>query len=190
MFSRFRSNRWTWTLSACVVALAVAAGSGRAQPAGGTLPAAPGGQGVVPSTSLFPGIPREPTLSTPYAAKIQGDPERINNGKRLYSWYNCNGCHFNGGGGMGPPLMDDQWIYGGRLDQIHLSLLHGRPNGMPTWANKIPDSELWDIAAYVKSLSTKSTTRGSGQVAPDTPPAPTPSPAQFGEPTSLGSSGK
>jgi cytochrome c oxidase cbb3-type subunit 3 len=27
---------------------------------------------------------------------------------------NCSGCHANGGGGMGPALMDDEWIYGKR----------------------------------------------------------------------------
>src|ERR1044071_3848683 len=36
----------------------------------------------------------------------------IAEGKRLYTQLNCVGCHANGGGGMGPPLMDDKWIYG------------------------------------------------------------------------------
>ena len=42
----------------------------------------------------------------------------VNEGKRLYRWYNCNGCHANGGGSMGPPLMDDKWIYGSEPAQI------------------------------------------------------------------------
>ena len=33
-------------------------------------------------------------------------------GKRFYEAYNCVGCHAHGGGGMGPPLMDEKWIYG------------------------------------------------------------------------------
>src|SRR4051794_28207581 len=30
----------------------------------------------------------------------------LSEGKRLYSQFNCVGCHAHGGGGMGPPLMD------------------------------------------------------------------------------------
>ena len=29
----------------------------------------------------------------------------------------------------------------------------GRPNGMPSWAGKIPNGEIWKIAAYVRSLA-------------------------------------
>src|SRR5881398_778286 len=35
----------------------------------------------------------------------------VNEGKRLYRWYNCNGCHANGGGGIGPALTDSEWRY-------------------------------------------------------------------------------
>ena len=28
----------------------------------------------------------------------------ISQGKRLFSWFNCVGCHANGGGGSGPAL--------------------------------------------------------------------------------------
>ena len=44
---------------------------------------------------------------------------------------NCAGCHFNGGGGMGPPLMDNIWIYGDSIENIGASIREGRPNGMP-----------------------------------------------------------
>src|SRR4051794_12790521 len=36
----------------------------------------------------------------------------LSEGKRLFSNFNCSGCHAHGGGGMGPPLMDEKWIYG------------------------------------------------------------------------------
>src|SRR4051812_6718377 len=41
----------------------------------------------------------------------------LGEGKRLYQAFNCVGCHFHGGGGIGPPLMDDQWIYGSQPEQ-------------------------------------------------------------------------
>lgn len=74
-------------------------------------------------------------------------------GKRFYQAYNCVGCHANGGGAIGPALMDSEWIYGSSLEQIHSTIVQGRPNGMPSFAGKIPDYQAWEIAAYVRSMS-------------------------------------
>jgi cytochrome c oxidase cbb3-type subunit 3 len=87
----------------------------------------------------------------------------VSEGQRLYRWYNCNGCHANGGGAIGPPLMDDQWIYGSAPANIVATILEGRPNGMPAFRGKIPDHQAMQIAAYVRSLS--------GQLAKDVAPA-------------------
>ena len=77
---------------------------------------------------------------------------QVSQGGRYFVWFNCSGCHANGGGGMGPPLMDANWIYGGEIDQIAASILQGRPNGMPSFRGRIPDEQVWQIAAYVRSL--------------------------------------
>jgi cytochrome c oxidase cbb3-type subunit III len=77
----------------------------------------------------------------------------VSEGKRLYRWYNCNGCHANGGGGSGPPLMDDLWIYGSAPANIVATILEGRPNGMPSFRGKIPDYQALQLAAYVRSMS-------------------------------------
>jgi cytochrome c oxidase cbb3-type subunit III len=77
----------------------------------------------------------------------------VSQGKRLFRWYNCSGCHANGGGGMGPPLMDDKWLYGAEPQQIVDTILQGRPNGMPSFAGRIPEDQAWQIAAYVRSMS-------------------------------------
>lgn len=87
-----------------------------------------------------------------------GNPAELNapalsEGKTLFSTYNCSGCHANGGGGMGPALMDDEWIYGYHPDQIFRTILEGRPNGMPAFRGRIPDYQVWSIAAYVRSMS-------------------------------------
>ena len=66
---------------------------------------------------------------------------------------NCTGCHAHGGGAIGPPLMDDSWIYGSHPDQIFATIVEGRPNGMPSFRGKLPDYEIWQLAAYVRSLS-------------------------------------
>lgn len=74
-------------------------------------------------------------------------------GQQLFSQMNCSGCHANGGGGMGPALMDDLWIYGSRPDQIYASIAEGRPNGMPSWKHRLNDQQIWRLVAYVRSLS-------------------------------------
>ena len=77
----------------------------------------------------------------------------VSEGQRLYRWYNCTGCHANGGGGSGPPLMDDLWIYGSAPANIVATILEGRPNGMPAFRGKVPDYQAMQLAAYVRSMS-------------------------------------
>ncbi|MGI9246410.1 MAG: c-type cytochrome [Steroidobacteraceae bacterium] len=77
----------------------------------------------------------------------------IARGGTLFRSFNCNGCHGAGGGAIGPALMDDQWRYGSGIEQIHASILEGRPNGMPSWRGKLTDQQAWQLAAYVRSLS-------------------------------------
>ena len=75
-------------------------------------------------------------------------------GKRLWTWYNCSGCHAaGGGGGSGPALMDADWIYGWDAASIYKSIADGRANGMPAYRGRIPEDQLWQLAAYVRSLS-------------------------------------
>jgi cytochrome c oxidase cbb3-type subunit 3 len=77
----------------------------------------------------------------------------LSQGKQLFSQMNCVGCHAHGGGGMGPALMDNKWIYGSQPEQIFSTIVEGRPNGMPSFRGKLPDYEVWQLAAYVRSLS-------------------------------------
>ena len=77
----------------------------------------------------------------------------VSQGKTLYNQYNCSGCHFQGGGGIGPPLMDADWIYGSRPENIYQSIAEGRPNGMPSFGRKIVPDQIWQISAYVRSMS-------------------------------------
>lgn len=86
-------------------------------------------------------------------APYEGNAWAIGEGQRLYTQMNCVGCHFHGGGGIGPPLMDDFWLYGGEPAQIYQTIVEGRPNGMPSFGGKIPPQQVWQIVAYVRSLS-------------------------------------
>ena len=114
------------------------------------VPPAGSPEGVVRLSPLQPG---PAVITTSVANPYDGNAWAQSQGQRLYSWFNCAGCHANGGGGMGPPLMDDEWIYGSEPAQIFRSIAEGRPNGMPSWAGRIPTSQIWQIVAYVRSLS-------------------------------------
>jgi cytochrome c oxidase cbb3-type subunit III len=118
----------------------------RSKPIGETVPA-----GESPNT-IWPGG-STPAALDPRAKLYDNNAPAISQGQQLYMTMNCVGCHFHGGGGMGPPLMDDQWRYGGRIDQIASSIAEGRPNGMPAWGSKLTSDQIWKLAAYVRSLS-------------------------------------
>jgi cytochrome c oxidase cbb3-type subunit 3 len=119
-------------------------------------------------SQLFPGG-GSPPPEDPIAKQYQGNPSFINEGHRLFLWYNCVGCHSNGAGGMGPGFLDNDWRYGGRLDQIFASIYQGRPNGMPSWGRKIPNGQIWELAAFVKSLSAPAAANGPGETVPGPP---------------------
>jgi len=104
----------------------------------------------VRQSTLSPG-PAEPNLR--YELPDASNAYAIAQGKRLFSWYNCVGCHAHGGGGMGPPLMDAKWIYGSDPEEIFATIVEGRPNGMPSFRGRIPPEQVWQIVAYVLSLS-------------------------------------
>jgi cytochrome c oxidase cbb3-type subunit 3 len=75
-------------------------------------------------------------------------------GQRLFSWFNCADCHgLAGGGGMGPPLRDATWLYGGTPADVRRSIIEGRSNGMPAFGTRVPDYQTWQLTAYVLSLS-------------------------------------
>lgn len=78
----------------------------------------------------------------------------MSEGQRLYGQMNCSGCHgHGGGGGIGPALMDSKWLYGSGLDDIERSILGGRPRGMPAFADRLSPQQIWQLVAYVRSLS-------------------------------------
>lgn len=80
-------------------------------------------------------------------------PEAVQQGFRLYVKMNCAGCHgYSGEGGIGPPLSDSYWRYGGAPVSIFKSIYEGRPQGMPAWNPALPPSEIWKIVAWIESL--------------------------------------
>ena len=94
------------------------------------------------------------SIPTPPSSNIyQESAYAVSEGQKLFEQYNCVGCHAHGGGGIGPPLMDRDWIYGSEPGNIFATIMQGRPNGMPSFRNRIPEYQAWEIAAYVRSLA-------------------------------------
>jgi len=102
-----------------------------------------------PSAELHAGGASQPL---PTQNRYEENAFAISQGKRLFSWFNCVGCHANGGGGSGPALMDDKWIYGHEPANIFETIVRGRPNGMPAFGGKIPEAQVWQLVAYVRSI--------------------------------------
>jgi cytochrome c oxidase cbb3-type subunit III len=146
MSSRYRNNLVAFALVALLCGCDRDKRQPRGNPLGETVAV-----GVSPDT-IFPGGGKAPPID-PRAAAYAGNAYAIAQGQQLFTWMNCVGCHSHGGGGMGPALMDGKWRYGGRIDQIAASIADGRPNGMPSWRGKLTGQQIWQLAAYVRTLS-------------------------------------
>lgn len=81
----------------------------------------------------------------------------------------CSQCHGSGaaGGGIYPNLVDDDWIWGGSVEDIHLTLRHGiryvadddtRDSIMPAFGADgiLERNQINDVAWYILSLTDKS----------------------------------
>ena len=107
------------------------------------------------SSAAGPGLRESPrgAYATARGQYDEGNSYAIGQGKLLYTAYNCAGCHAQGGGGRGPALMDADWIYGAEPENVFTSIARGRPNGMPAFGTRIPEYQMWQLVAYVRSMT-------------------------------------
>lgn len=97
--------------------------------------------------------PGEPAPEAVPASAYQQNRWAVAEGKRLFAWYNCAGCHAPGGGGaMGPPLTDTEWIYGSEPADVFASIVEGRANGMPSFRGRLSNEDTWKLVAWVRTL--------------------------------------
>lgn len=69
---------------------------------------------------------------------------------------NCAACHGAGAAGvvgLFPNLIDDAWLWGGTVEDITQSIVHGRVGYMPGFAETFSSEQLDEVAEYVLSLS-------------------------------------
>ncbi len=81
-------------------------------------------------------------------------PEGAVNGAAVFA-KNCVACHMaDMTGGIGPNLIDAEWIHGGELAQIRTTIENGVPaKGMISWKGTLSDAEIEAVAAYVYGKS-------------------------------------
>lgn len=102
--------------------------------------------------------PFEDKIANMSAKEILADTELAAyveaSGKVLFGDY-CAGCHGNGGqGNVGyPVLADDDWLYGGSIEQIHTTITNGRKGVMPAHKDTMSEAEIDTLANYVVGLS-------------------------------------
>jgi cytochrome c oxidase cbb3-type subunit 3 len=100
--------------------------------------------------------------------QIRKDPEMLNfalNGGRVLFADNCATCHGAGGSGRPafPVLADDDWLWGGRIEDIHQTIAYGVRNAhdksrqslMPRFGadEVLTSAQINDVAEYVLSLN-------------------------------------
>ncbi len=87
-------------------------------------------------------------------AELSQDNKARKMGQRLYA-NNCALCHGSDAtGAFGfPNLTDNDWLYGGKPEQIKQTLISGRTGMMPAWGQVIDKAGLTNVTAYVQSLS-------------------------------------
>lgn len=107
-------------------------------------------------------------LKNPYT----DNAEAIEEGKKAYLSFSCNGCHGGGGGGgMCPSLTNEVWVYGGDDDTVFRLITLGsselQKSGykrvrtetvvgpMPPYRDIITDEvKLWKVIAWMRSVWT------------------------------------
>jgi cytochrome c oxidase cbb3-type subunit III len=105
---------------------------------------------TVPLVNNIPGGVKVPMPKSP----VEGDKNAVQRGMKYFVGFNCVGCHAaNGGGGMGPSLSNTFFKFGDQPAQMYNVIAHGGPQGMPAWGSVLPDSAIWDIIAYIQSIS-------------------------------------
>lgn len=86
--------------------------------------------------------------------KLAMDQHAMQIGNRLFE-NNCAPCHgADGHGARGfPNLTDNDWLYGGKPEDIETTILGGRGGQMPAWGEKLGEDGVKKVVNYVLSLS-------------------------------------
>jgi len=166
---------WLYTFYACIV---VAIGYSIAYPAWPLIKGAtPGLLGWSTRANVAKDIKKFNDMNAPVELKlvnanlndIPNNPElmsyAVNAGAAVFQTW-CAQCHGSGAAGVQgkgfPNLLDDDWLWGGTLDDIHTTVTHGirneqdpdaRMSQMPAFGEILDPAEITQVVQYVRKLS-------------------------------------
>jgi len=103
---------------------------------------------------ITPAVEEVPEVSESELVALLEEPSKLTSGKEIFL-DKCALCHGdNGEGFIGPNLIDNYWIHGkGKISDIANTIRSGVPDeGMAAWKDEIPEENILQIAAYIKSL--------------------------------------
>lgn len=85
--------------------------------------------------------------------KLLTAAEDIESGRRIFA-LSCASCHgADGGGIVGPNLVDDYWLHGGRINDIFKTIKYGVPEkGMQPWKGTFSPAQLAQLASFIRSI--------------------------------------
>ncbi len=110
-------------------------------------------------------------------------------GRKLYLTYGCVGCHGQGGGGgMGKPILDDEWKFGSD-DATLFKLIRGEiPNQtMPNAIGKaLTDDQIWKVLTFVRFIYQGDKSKINWVVPPPVSPERLAGPVGGGDPIAAG----
>jgi cytochrome c oxidase cbb3-type subunit III len=166
---------WLWTFYACIVYALLYSIAYPAWPL--VKKATPGILGYSTRANVAKEIERFDAMNAPIEARlvsaelteIPADPElmnySVNAGAAVFQTW-CAQCHGSGAAGVQasgyPNLLDDDWLWGGTIEDIHLTITHGirneqdpdaRYSEMPVFGEILEEGEIAQVVQYVRKLS-------------------------------------
>jgi mono/diheme cytochrome c family protein len=101
-----------------------------------------------------------------------GPVQDVVDGRHIYLTYGCVGCHgVSGGGGMGKPILDDQWVFGSD-DATLFKLIRGEipKQTMPNAIGKaLTDEQVRKVISYVRFIYQGDKSKIAWAVPPEVP---------------------
>ncbi len=86
--------------------------------------------------------------------ELSFDASTLDEGAEIYVTQ-CQSCHNEGGkgGGIGPSLVDAEWIHGSSPEEIRATITNGvLEKGMPAWGQILGPARVAKVAAYIVKL--------------------------------------
>ena len=99
-------------------------------------------------------VEQVPEISESELVALLQEPAQLTSGEEIFV-DKCALCHGEFGEGLiGPNLIDSYWLHGqGNISDIATTIRSGIPEkGMAAWKDRIPEENILQIAAYIKSL--------------------------------------